>query len=396
MKTISKLSLILFLWQSLIANAFQMQAACERGPDITIGAVGDFLMHEPFQRKAENNQSFIPLWKKWLQYTQTVDIMYGNLETPTARGLDRQSKEVAGFDDSRVRFDNRVFTSYALFNLHPQLVDDIKESGWDIVSTANNHALDRGDRGVEKTIDELNRAGLSYIGTRKRSGSFENEGYRLIEKNGITTAWIACTAVYNSADPNNLLMGCEKNATLILNLVKQLKTKIDAIIVTPHWGDEMAPVNDFQRRFGRALVEAGATAVIGAHPHVLQPIERVVTQDGRETIIAYSMGNFLGFHPHINQKTTAMLFVNLVKTSSGTKIRDIQYMPALIRNRTGNLNDVEVLPINRNGQLIDSKELPSERGQNYGELAIKRMLSLFPAENMVEYGAQLDFARMCR
>jgi hypothetical protein len=394
MKNILIFFLALYLTKSAQATELKMQAACDNGQSITIGAVGDFLMHEPFQRKAANYHSFIPLWKKWLPYTQGSDIMYGNLETPTAPGLDRQGHETSE-PNSAVRFDNVIYTSYELFNLHPQLVSDIKKSGWSIVSTANNHALDRGDRGVEKTIDELNRAGLTYVGTRKKDGNFENEGYRIIEKNGISTAWIACTAIYNIRDTNNLLLGCEKNAALILNLIKSLKNKVDAIIVTPHWGEEMADVNAFQKRFGHELVEAGATAVIGAHPHVLQPLEKVITRDGRETIIAYSMGNFLGFHPHINQKATMMLFVNLVKTAGITKIRDVQYMPALIRNRTGDLNDVQVLPINRNGQLIGENEVAAERGQNYGQAAIKRMLSLFPEENLVEFGTTLNFKRGC-
>lgn len=391
----NNLVIISLLTLVLNAHAIKMQAACDDGNSVTIGAVGDFLMHEPFQRKAENRQSFIPLWERWLPYTQGVDIMYGNLETPTAPGLDRQGKLVS-IKDNKIRFDNIVYTSYALFNLHPQLNDDIKKSGWDIVSTANNHALDRGDKGIEKTIDELNRAGLNYVGTRKKDGNFETEGYRVIEKNGISTAWIACTAIYNIADPNNLMVGCEKNASFILGLINHLKNKVDAVVVTPHWGDEMANVNNFQRRFGRQLVEAGATAVIGAHPHVLQPMEKVITQDGREALIAYSLGNFLGFHPHINQKTTMLLFVNLVKNGRGTFIRDVQYMPALIRNRTGNLNDVEILPINRKGQLIDAAELPIERGQNFGSAAITRLLTLFPEENMVEYGTKLDFMRACR
>lgn len=394
-----KTFLILFLATacSLITYAgdLKMEASCEEGQSLTIGAVGDFLMHEPFQRKAERQKSFIPLWKKWLPYIQKADIMYGNLETPVAPNLDRQGREVPD-KGGGVRFDNIVYTSYELFNLHPQLVDDIKSSGWTIVSTANNHALDRGNLGIEKTIDELRRAGLTYVGSRKESESFETEGYRIIEKNGISTAWIACTAIYNVRDTKNLILGCEKNAEFIFGLIKYLKNKVDAVIVTPHWGEEMAKVNSFQKRFGRELVEAGALAVIGAHPHVLQPMEKIITKDGRSTVIAYSLGNFLGFHPHIDQKTTMMLFLNLVKNRAGfTKIRSVQYMPALIRNRTGDLNDVQLLPIDKSGQLVGEKEVASERGQNFGQAAMRRMYSLFPEENLVEFGSALDFKREC-
>lgn len=387
----------LFLFLVIISNSahadLQLNAACEKGASLTIGAVGDFLMHEPFQRKAEFHGSFIPLWQKWLPYTESVDIMYGNLETPIAPGLNRQGRETT--DSGGVRFDNTIYTSYELFNVHPQLLSDIKKSGFDIVSTANNHSLDRGERGVEKTIDELRKIGLTYVGTRKKNEKFEDEAYRIIERNGITTAWIACTAVYNIADPNNLMLGCEKNASYIYELIGYLKQKVDAVIVTPHWGEEMAAANEYQKRFARNVLEAGALAVIGAHPHVLQHIEKITTRDGRETVVAYSLGNFLGFHPSILQKTTMMLFMNLVKNASGTKIRDVQYMPAFIRNRTGNLKDVEVLPIDRNGKLINETELKSEAEQNLGAQAIRRILSIFSEDHLVEYGSRLDFSRMC-
>lgn len=391
-----KLALLstVFLAQTTFAESFNFQAACEKGDSVTVGGVGDFLMHEPFQRHAEFRSSFSPLWKSWLPYTQSADIMYGNLETPTAPGMDRSGRIVEN-GAGRLRFDNIVYTSYPTFNVHTQILKDIKDSGFDIVSTANNHALDRGDLGLEKTIIELKSAGLNYVGTRLKSENFDTESYRVIEKNGIKTAWIACTAVYNSADKNNLMLGCEKNGEYIYALIKSLSAKYDAVIVTPHWGDEMAGVNDFQRRFAKNVINAGALAIIGAHPHVLQPVEKMTTPDGRDAIVAYSMGNFLGFHPHILQKTTMMIFINFVKTAGVTKIRDVQFMPGLIRNRTGDYKDVQVLPIDKSGQYIGEKELRIEMGQNFGAQAIKRITSLVPVEHVVEHGKTLDFTRMC-
>ena len=403
MKVKCKFMFFYFIFNSLVSILVHAQDSsdvshwktdCANGVSATIGAVGDFLMHDPLQKKAGHYKTFKLSWQKWLPYTQAVDIMYGNLETPVAPGLNRKGQEVP--DTGEVRFDNLIYTSYALFNLHPQLLKDIKDSGWDIVSTANNHSLDRGVKGVEKTIDELNKVNLTYVGTRKQNEDTDDMFYRIIEENGISTAWIACTAVYNISDPQNAVLGCQKDESYILDLIKYLKNKVDAVIVTPHWGDEMSEVNSYQKQLARKLIEAGALAVIGAHPHVLQKMEKYISSDGRETLIAYSLGNFLSFHPSILQKTTVMLFVNLVKEGSSTKIQGVLYMPAVMRNRTGDFKDVELLPINQNGQLIDAKELPSEIGKNYASQAINRIFSLYPKANLIEHGASLDFSRFCQ
>lgn len=354
--------------------------ACEEGTQITLGAVGDFLIHDPLQKKAQRLQTFQPIWRKWLNYTQGVDQMYGNLEVTTARGHGIDGKIVP---DPGIVYDRYVHTSYPKFNAHPQLLTDIKNSGFDVVSTANNHALDRGVEGVGATINELDAIGLPFTGTR-RTGE-QREAAVIIESKGIRVAWLACTLVLNSRDNNKQVLHCSRDWAQIEGIIKALRLQTDAIIMTPHWGDEGSntPKND-QVRYGRRMIEAGATAVLGAHPHALQPMERFVAKDGREGFIIYSMANFVSFQPEMEQKSTVMTFIGLTKKSNGvTVVNGVRYIPALMRNRTGNLMDVELLPMSQ-----------SQKDPLY-EQAKAHIESLFPAENEMSFGDRVVTNPQC-
>src|SRR5690606_33385277 len=81
--------------------------------------------------------------------------------------------------------------------------------------------------------------------------------------------------------------------------------KVDAVIVTPHWGKEYThEVGDKERELARKWIEAGALAVIGSHPHVVQPWERIVAEDGREGLVLYSLGNFASHQPELPRRSS--------------------------------------------------------------------------------------------
>lgn len=118
-----------------------------------------------------------------------------------------------------------------------------------------------------------------------------------------------------------------------------LKNKADAIIISPHWGVQYSqqPTNS-QTHFAKQLLDAGALAVIGSHPHCLQPMRKYMTKDGRETFIAYSLGNFVSFQGTPKNRATVILYLTLKKTHRGTVIDKMEYVPAYMNNRSGNKN----------------------------------------------------------
>lgn len=275
------------------AGAFDRADYCADNKRIKVLGVGDILLHRKLQVKAYSQPDGArAIWRVAEPLIQAADIAYANLEGPTAAGLKRGGRKVA---DPGRRFDDLVYTSFPSFNYHPALVSELKQAGFDIVSTANNHALDRWAPGVDATIDELERQGLAYTGTR-RAGS-DAPFHRMTRVKGANIAWLACTYSTNGIpDRQNQVLGCYSHRQQVLDTIGRLKADptVDAVIVTPHWGVEYAHrINSRDHRLGRQMIAAGASLVLGTHPHVVQPLYEETTPEGRQTLIVASTGNFV-------------------------------------------------------------------------------------------------------
>lgn len=306
-------------------------AACgSSDQNAVISFVGDILIHEDLYKSVmKGSKSFSQLWKKTEALTRQADFSVGNLEGPTAIGLNRRGQMVG--DVGHV-YDGTVFsgTNFS-FNFHPRILQDLKQTGYDLLTVANNHSLDRGFLGVDQTIDEARAVGLPTVGTRK-STERNAEFYHISEIKGLKVAFLGCTEMTNGHDDKkDQILWCYKQADKVTETIKELAARadVDAIVVMPHWGQEYEPLpNDRQKKFAKMYLEAGATAVIGSHPHVLQPWEKYITRDGRETLVAYSLGNFMAYQASLQKKTAAMIFLSLTKASQGkAKISGVAYAP---------------------------------------------------------------------
>jgi poly-gamma-glutamate synthesis protein (capsule biosynthesis protein) len=318
---------------------------------LSVIAVGDVLLHKPLHVQALNNPAgHISLWKNLEGLIQSADMAYANLEGPVAPGVSRSGNAVR--DPGHI-YDNSVYTSYPMFNYHEELVEDLAKTGFDVVSTANNHALDRGSLGVDKTIAILNKNHLPFMGTQTRQEATgkQKEWYTIVEKNGFRIAWIACTFSTNGMpDRYDQVLDCFSQSSYIVSTIKALAQdrSIDAIMVTPHVGVEYedAPRRDAINLY-RSFIEAGALSVFGAHPHVPQPWEKYTAKDGREGLIIYSLGNFVSGQFHkVKTRATLMLTLDLLRDRHGkTVISQVQYLP-LEMTSSGGLFTVK--PINSN------------------------------------------------
>jgi hypothetical protein len=220
-----------------VGKLVRFSKACENGKRIVVSAVGDILLHSKLQKKASSEKSFIGLWDNFLPYFQNADIAYANLEGPTAFGVNRAGEDVP---DPGFNYDDVVYSSYPLFNYNPQLIRDLDASGFDVVSTANNHSLDRKQLGADRTIDALNDNMMAFTGTRKTTEtSSDRPWYTTVSSEGVKTAWLACTYDTNGVpDIANQVLHCYKEAHHLemIRLIGELKKTHDAVIVTPHWG----------------------------------------------------------------------------------------------------------------------------------------------------------------
>lgn len=343
MKTQKLVSLFLAA-QFITASAFSAEVlkykqGCSSGDDIRVVGVGDILLHGSLQTQATKSKlRFKSLWSSIIPLFDEADVAYANLEGPTADdvvigGTLRKAGSV-GFV-----YDNEVYTSYPRFNYHSNLATDIKESGIDVVSTANNHSMDREILGIDKTIEALIQAGLPYTGT-KTSAKGDEKWYTTTEAKGRRIAWLACTYGTNgNRDKLGQVLLCFQQRDLLLKMVSDLSKDpaIDAVIVTPHWGVEYSlQQNAQQTKLGREIIDAGAVAVIGTHPHVVQPWEKYTTKSGREGFIAYSTGNFVAGQSPIEKRTSLMVSLSLTaKPGEKLEIRGVEFVPLLIQRSGG-------------------------------------------------------------
>jgi poly-gamma-glutamate synthesis protein (capsule biosynthesis protein) len=308
--------------------------ACEAGDRVTIAAVGDLLLHHELQIQAyAAPDNFLVLWSGVKDLISQADVSYANFEGTAAAGLNRKGVAVA---DPGRRFDKVVYSSYPRFNYHPSLVDDLVRTGFDVVSTANNHAMDREPPGVDATIAALAKGGLVHTGTRATTAAADAPWHAITESKGVRVAWLACTHHTNQIpDPHGQVLTCYDGKAEAEVAKLAADPNIDAVIVTPHWGKEYKPLPDAaQRSLAGRLAEAGATAVIGGHPHVLQPWEVRKTKDEREVFVMYSLGNFASHQIELPQRSSMILYLGLTKPP-GKKafVHGARYVPLHVRQK---------------------------------------------------------------
>jgi hypothetical protein len=356
------------------AQALQFQKACDSGNKITIGAVGDVLLHESLQRQGYK-YGFQSLWSNVEPWMRKADIFYANLEGPTAAGHGPAGRQV---QDPGPVFDGYVYTDYPEFNYHPSLITDLKNSGVDILSTANNHSLDRRESGVVATLEACEANRIPCFGTRRdESENF----YTITSKKNWKIAWIACTFSTNGIqDKYGLVLDCF-STNRVSQLIQGLRSKVDAVIVTPHWGDEyQSSPNQQQQNFARKWLEEGADAIIGTHPHVPQTWEKHTTSRGDEKFILYSSGNFVSGQGSVPKRTAMMLFLGLTKKGKKTWVNGVRYLPLFMSR-----NPLTVVASNwqknTNDTLVDSLDLAA---RTYG------------AERIIEPGESVITNAECR
>jgi len=208
----------------------------------------------------------------------SADIAFANLESP--------------FSDRGGNIDKGM-----VFRAEPEMVAALEAAGIDVVSTANNHVRDCGSYGIEFTLDLLAKHGILAAGTAA-NGKLAHQGVILARK-GVGFGFLGYT--FDQSNGNHSDMD-ERVAMMETDRmradVSSLRERTDVVIVSMHAGNEYQPTpNVFQQRFARAAIDAGASLVVGHHPHVVQPVEQY-----RNGVIFYSLGNLV-FDQFQSEKT---------------------------------------------------------------------------------------------
>jgi Bacterial capsule synthesis protein PGA_cap len=288
------------------------------GASTRLAVVGDVLLHLQLQQLGYRI-GFGAIWSQPARYLRAADIAVANVEGPVAPGITRARAQVA---DPGPVIGTEVYTGYPQFNYHPVVLRDLKAAGVDIVTTANNHAMDRGPVGVDLTLAEARKAGLVPLGTVAR-GQVRDFVHRRSSGAG-TLSFIACSFSTNGiADPHRQVLQCYRDRSTLLGLVRReaADPAVAGVIVLPHWGIEYTTTPDAsQRGLVRELVAAGATAVVGTHPHAVQPFTIETGPGGIRVPVVYSTGNFVATQGFVPSKYEAMALVDLCRGANGRAV----------------------------------------------------------------------------
>ena len=289
---------------------------------IHMSAVGDIMCHLTNVKNAYNSTSkdydFSNVFKNIKNYTQNADVTVGNLETTFAGS-------------------SRGYTGYPTFNTPEVLGKNLKDIGFDVICTANNHSMDKGYSGIESTLNFLDEYELDHYGTAR---SKEEQNTILVKDvNGIKIAFLAYTYGTNGI---TIPSGKEYSVNLIdkelikehIKLAKQ--QDVDVICVSMHWGTEyrLTP-HSTQEDLANFLFENGVDIILGSHPHVLEPMEKrtITLEDGttKDGFVIYSLGNFVSGQIYANTKSTVILDIQITKDSEGKiSIDSVNYTPVYL------------------------------------------------------------------
>ena len=307
----------------------------------TMAAIGDIMCHNTQYNDAYNKDTgaydFSYVFDDISLYTKTADICVGNLETT-----------FAGEDVG--------YSGYPTFNTPDSLAYELKDIGVDVLSTAGNHALDKGFNGLSRTIDVLNDADIAHTGTYKT----EEEQNTILTKyvKGIKIAFVNFTYGTNGI---KIPSGKEFCVNLIDNdlITKQLdlakSQNPDIIVACMHWGNEYKTTpNDTQKELSTFLFQNGVDIILGTHPHVLEPMEKqtVTLEDGttKDGFVIYSLGNFISGQTAENTKTSIILNLTITKHTDGKiTIDKAEYKPIyMYTDKSLKTKKMKLLDINKN------------------------------------------------
>jgi hypothetical protein len=285
-----------------------------------IEAGGDLLIHRPVWERAlvlggGRHYNFAPLFAQIKPYVRSADLALCHVETPMTPAPP---------------------ASYPVFNTPPELATAIHQTGWRACSTASNHTLDQGQRGVNDTIRALNRAGVLHTGSYSSAAAQRNPLIMTVK--GVRVAFLSYTEFTNGIPlPHPWSVNLASAARILSDAHRARQDGAQVVIVNIHWGDEyVAQPSRFQVSLANRLTRSpDITAIVGQHVHVVQPIRFI---NGK--VVVFGAGNLIS-----NQTSPAatqdgmIVLLTIIVNSRGARVTLVRYLPIWVRHP-----DFEVLP----------------------------------------------------
>ena len=319
-------------------------------------AVGDIMMHMPqlpaYFDPESKRYDFTPYFAEVKPLIEDADWAMANLETTLS--------------------ENGDYSGYPRFSSPRELAAALKEAGFDIVTTANNHALDRGVPGVKRTLGFLEEQGLVTRGTARSAE--EAAGTVIVEQNHIRVGLLAYTYGTNGIPiPADMpwLVDLIDEERMVQDIAALREAGADFIVIALHFGTEyQTEPSDEQKRLARRLIAAGADLIAGSHPHVIQPYEVVDAQDesgaARQGVIIYSMGNFISNQRGDTKDYGALYRIRLRKEEGITRMTEVEPVITWVhRYKAEGRNHYRILPVER---VLEERNDPLLTAADYAQM----------------------------
>ena len=287
---------------------------------LNITVVGDLMCHSVqfnYARVEADSFDFSGVFREVKKYLSASDFTIGNLETVLAG----KSKKYSG---------------YPFFNTPDAFLEAIKDAGFDLLVTANNHALDQGEKGILRTIKKINEIGINHTGTFESQR--DRDSIRIFNLKNIKLAILAYSFSTNDVPipkGKNYLINMIDFDLIKSDIRKARKEGAEIVLVHFHYGDEYKrePVA-YQKKVVNKTIESGADIIVGGHPHVIQPIDYFKTDSAKidTGFVAYSMGNFISNQRWRYSDAGLILNIRLVKNrnTDSVYIKNVSYIPTWV------------------------------------------------------------------
>lgn len=317
---------------------FFSSGLCAQNDTLSLLFVGDVMGHTPQITSAydpvSKTYNYHPVFEYVKPIISKADLAFANLEV-TLPG-------------------EGPYKGYPQFRTPDALAPALKEAGFDVIVTANNHSNDAGKKGVLQTIETIKSQGFYQTGTFNNQAEKDSYYPLLMYKNGFSLAILNYTYGTNGLpDVYPTVVNRIDEDLIQKDMQKAMSYNADAIIVLIHWGEEyQLNESKTQNALASKIFDWGADLIIGAHPHVVQPIktENRIQSDGtqKKVLITYSLGNFISNQTKLNTDGGLMFEIDLVRNQTDRKvyIGEHHYIPVWrYIERSNGKNTYRILPI---------------------------------------------------
>lgn len=270
-------------------------------------ATGDMLPHDTVNQAAKtpSGYDYRPIFSNVSKYLRDADMAYCNQESPSAKQFS--------------------ISGYPTFNAPPAFARDLNDEGCNIINLANNHANDRGQPGINGTLDVWDdMTTLAVVGTARNSNEQDKIAY--FTKNGVKFAYLGYTKCSNRTPANTFGLNLLSRSLFDRQLIKARAGGAQMIIVGTHWCREnISRQTAEQDEWADYFASKGVDIVIGTGPHWLQPVKSLPRAGGGKTIVWFSLGNFLSTQLEVNGLIGGIAVMNIDINSH--RVTGLGFMP---------------------------------------------------------------------